>query len=526
MTKNKNNRVIRIFLVTVIALVSIMVLAFVFIPKSDHAFADDEARVDYIYYVDGAETTEAVLRRGDSVSFTVGYDEEILIPTLVLSCDDYAVHIDENRLSLNDDSIIGGILYVFLSVCVDDKEVLLDTPIEVYPTLEKDFTVSQTVGEGGYIISGDFAEASARLNMQGTCIEAVLKEGDGISDFMSKKHVDSYGNIEVAIVSITLIGRNNVGSEMPFTIHNGSAGLNVPVYGTNSMMSGGSGTSNDPYLVSNATDFGNIYSLCGNNVYFRQTADINLSGSTSLNTHTFYGHYDGQHNDLKYINTVFTVITIDNIFCQINNGIIENVDLLIWYGIFTASTFGGICSGNSGTIDDCVVGYKSNIFMPSTGDGAWFGGISYTNTGTISDCNIYFDQVVFSKVDQFGGITVLNGGTISGGITIEEFNITISNMSWDVIGGLVSINLTNGYISVSYLLIYSMNISYQCSASLYPYIGFYGGSNSAARSHYSNIETALVNLTGYSTPNVIWSPNTTSYRTYIQTYFGSGYSPS
>jgi len=61
--------------------------------------------------------------------------------------------------------------------------------------------------------------------------------------------------------------------------------------------SGGGTSSSDPYLVSNSDDLVEVRSHLGAGVYFKQTADIALSGNwtTPIGTSSskFFGNYDG-----------------------------------------------------------------------------------------------------------------------------------------------------------------------------------------------------------------------------------------
>ena len=156
----------------------------------------------------------------------------------------------------------------------------------------------------------------------------------------------------------------------------------------------GSGTQADPYLVSTAADLTTLATKVNNGTgysgeYFKQTADINMSGiawaAIGTNQNPFYGNYDGNHK------------TISNLTCSASSG-----------------SFGGLFGkvGNQNNTEsrtlknirlvNCTISSSSNA-----------AGIVATST----NCNIECCEVMgsISGSSSVGGIAgEMTGGSIEG----------------------------------------------------------------------------------------------------------------
>lgn len=203
---------------------------------------------------------------------------------------------------------------------------------------------------------------------------------------------------------------------------------NIPFsYGENKdEFAGGSGTKNDPFLVSETVHFTNVKNYP--EAYFKQTKDIDLSlvynyvpiGTTEK---PFTGEYDG--NGFKIKNLYITDADTPALF-GVNKGVVKNFSLENAYiksfnsassviyenhglcqkvftdAVIDAPATGGIIykGYDSSNITLCVFAGKINAFSA--------GGIIYENGGNISN-SLYYGSDYCS---EFGGISYKNEGDI------------------------------------------------------------------------------------------------------------------
>lgn len=120
----------------------------------------------------------------------------------------------------------------------------------------------------------------------------------------------------------------------------------------------GSGTSVDPYLISSAEELAGVSNLCNSSdgfrgLYFKQTADINLSGKiwdpigSSLNyvggNKGFYGNFDGNGYKIKGM-FVKRCNAISGLFGYAWNAVISNVTL-VESSVYTTNIDAGLLLG-------------------------------------------------------------------------------------------------------------------------------------------------------------------------------------
>ena len=195
---------------------------------------------------------------------------------------------------------------------------------------------------------------------------------------------------------------------------------------------GGTGTSEDPYLIKSVADLQALAKgVSGGaafvNIHFRQESDIDLSGIRSGNGWTpigsygatgFAGVYDGNGHT---ISGLYVKSTQDGLglFGYVTGGTVKNVVLSLCD--ITGNNFvGGIVGYNNGTIEGCAV--KNGTIRVSG---------TYHNGGGISGM-IHGGTVVNCLVEN----TALEGNYSSlGGITGSMFNATVSGCS--VTGGSI-----------------------------------------------------------------------------------------
>lgn len=188
-----------------------------------------------------------------------------------------------------------------------------------------------------------------------------------------------------------------------------------------SAYSGGSGTKNDPYLISTREDFEAIADAVNSGddllgVYFRQTGDIDLGGEdnpwptigiTIANTaHPFRGVFDG---DQKAVTGLYVDRGDDDagLFGYLGeNGVIRNVNVI---GASISGTYwvGGIASRNYGLIEYCSV-RDSEVY----GSQQYVGGIVGDNHG--GKVRYCYNIGTYVESEQIcGGVVGRNsGGTV------------------------------------------------------------------------------------------------------------------
>ncbi len=396
---------------------------------------------EYLYLVDGG--SDVTVKRGETVSITVQRGDDIIIPILTLGNEDHHIEIEENRLSLLSDSYVGGEIIVFLSYLVEEEIVEIEEPLILLTAFEDDFAIDQAVTPDGYAMTGDFATATVKVNVAGSITDTTLQPQEDIYDILLSSGKDSYGNTEVSVASLDIVGRNGLNNEVVFTANNGENNLNIEPYATNSTLSG-SGTSSSPYLINSEATFEliNSYDSETSTVYFRQTGDISINGNTPLNTRKFYGYYDGDG---------YTLIRGGGMtygaFCMTNKGTIKNLEIVLVADTSSPAYFagilyvGGVCAYNEGLIDTVdVIENTTDINAYIQFSGLGFGGIAghnATNSGVLrSNVRLKVHRINSALVD--GGVVGANSGRVLtcsyGGI------IKYDNLEAQVIGGIVGNN--------------------------------------------------------------------------------------
>ena len=172
------------------------------------------------------------------------------------------------------------------------------------------------------------------------------------------------------------------------------------------LFAGGSGTIDDPYLISDDDQFQNINEDLA--AYYELTNDIEiLSGSfTPIGTSTrpFSGVLDGKNYHIKNFN--FDAVNGPSCIFETNSGTIKRLQVSDSnvIGYTRANAIGLICLYNNGAITNCSV---SDLSYNQSGLYS-LGGIAYRNYGTISKCC----TVGLNYGDYSGGISAYNYGQI------------------------------------------------------------------------------------------------------------------
>jgi Zn-dependent metalloprotease len=240
-----------------------------------------------------------------------------------------------------------------------------------------------------------------------------------------------------------------------------------------SLFSGGTGTSDDPYLISDALDLVQLGSRSYFwNKYFRQIADIDLSAyaGTSFNVigddaNAFTGVFDGNSHTIS--NLTYTSSTgrdYAGLFGYIGaGGLVKNVKLSdVKINAGNGYYIGGLAGANDGIIENC------SIVGGSVEGDSYTGSLVGYDGNTVTNCSA---DVNVSGVDSIGGLVGANdsGATITesfaeGSVTGDTFvgglvggnygtirNSFASNLVWGIsgAGGLTGDNY-NGTITKSY----------------------------------------------------------------------------
>ena len=160
----------------------------------------------------------------------------------------------------------------------------------------------------------------------------------------------------------------------------------------------GSGTENDPYQIATKEDLIQLITSdkIDQNVYFKQTADIDMYGTELKNRSlVFSGTFDGS----EFMITNF--MSDNGLFMKIENATIKNVRLasgIIDYDGYTIGKVGAIVAeANASTISNCV--NMATVISTSMDVGGICG---KSQGGTISQCKNF--GVIESSYENVGGI--------------------------------------------------------------------------------------------------------------------------
>lgn len=202
--------------------------------------------------------------------------------------------------------------------------------------------------------------------------------------------------------------------------------------------SGGTGTAEDPYLVSSQADLEALASEvnAGNsfdNVYFEQSADITTdytdgSGFTPIGTSTypFNGNYNGNGHEIRGIEITASDSSANyGLFGYIGtSGIVHDLSLAGISVSGDGASMGGVAGVNAGTIRSVImegtVGISGKSYLGAVVgqnlEGATIENVYANASGSGIDSNysVYSEETPSTASDQFyiGGIAGHNAGTI------------------------------------------------------------------------------------------------------------------
>lgn len=180
--------------------------------------------------------------------------------------------------------------------------------------------------------------------------------------------------------------------------------------------SGGSGTSAEPYLISTAADLQAIETDGCFAAYFKQTADISLSGITwtSIGTSAdFTGSYNGQNFTVSDLTVSYSDSGPVGLFGTISGAEIRNLRIKNATVTSTGTGGAGIVAGltlNASTIEKIAVVGGTVTGVRETG-----GITGMTQTGSTQIANVSVDANITSSGGNGGGIVGqdINSATIT-----------------------------------------------------------------------------------------------------------------
>ena len=198
----------------------------------------------------------------------------------------------------------------------------------------------------------------------------------------------------------------------------------------------GSGTEDDPYLISSAQELAGLAYMTNiststtynnNDVYYLQTADIDVSaywwdaiGTSTSSTYYFQGHYDGDGH------------TVSGIFTPAGSNL--NYSYQGLFGFVYGSSTNRLEISNVGVINSNIQGYK---YVAGIAGGAQFTNITNCyNTGSVTGSSQYIGGVVgyntnstVSNSYNTGDVTSTYTGTYGyvGGVVGQNSLSTVSN---------------------------------------------------------------------------------------------------
>ncbi len=216
----------------------------------------------------------------------------------------------------------------------------------------------------------------------------------------------------------------------------------------------GSGTEDDPFLISSAREMELIHDMP--DMCFKLVNDINLSSTwKAIGTigEDFSGTFDGNGHTVSALNCTYQYTGI----FSVNNGTIMNLKVAVTQNkkvLYSGSRvfIGAIAEENSGEIVNCSV---SGNFYTDTETGrytsrgptkyyAYIGGIVGVNKNIIRNCGSRTN--ITSEQGYVGGITGHNDGEIENCYSLGNINANSSYSSYS--GGLVGYN--DGTVRYSY----------------------------------------------------------------------------
>ncbi len=219
----------------------------------------------------------------------------------------------------------------------------------------------------------------------------------------------------------------------------------MPSYSVSSIVElPGSGTEDDPYLVSSANDLQAVTAMKKEDAHYLLTNDIDLTDwitdenggkgwiPVGGNDDVLSGTFDGGGHTVSGLWTLYDAWQNGGLFAGCAaGGIVKELNVVTASGgVSCSENSGGIAGSNAGTIMQCTV--KGKI-----GDGKNAGGIAGRNTGSVIGCRFAGEVTSAASSSYVGGIIGYNTGTVT--ICKSEGGVSSAAQSAQV-GGIVGYN--------------------------------------------------------------------------------------
>ena len=195
----------------------------------------------------------------------------------------------------------------------------------------------------------------------------------------------------------------------------------------------GAGTSADPYLVADVAGLRAVNACGGENVYFKQTANISLP-SDWAGDQEFIGHYDGNGKTIAFAKDTLVTHSTFGIWSQINQWNSEISNLTVSGDIISTSfaRVGLIVGQGYGKLTNVTVSGSITTSDGRYSTGGMAGEFGGEITNGISTVNLYST----SDGSSFGGLVGYFYGTMTKSSWSGEMNISGTGNTYSV-GGLV-----------------------------------------------------------------------------------------
>ncbi len=221
---------------------------------------------------------------------------------------------------------------------------------------------------------------------------------------------------------------------------------------------GGSGTSDDPYLIASASDMEEVMSNVNtaandySGKYLSITADLSIELSATSQSKTFRGHLDGGNHTLT-LSTSATGTYVAMFNCVGGAGSVSNITFAgSLSGVGESSST--VCAFNYGRIENII----NNCSISSAASNSYVGGIAGSEINASAVITNCVNNATISGSKYVGGIVGnLRVGTISN--TINKGNVTASSSSVAGIAGLIGRSNTETFNAVITDCINEGNIS-------------------------------------------------------------------
>ena len=203
-----------------------------------------------------------------------------------------------------------------------------------------------------------------------------------------------------------------------------------------SALSVGSGTADDPYVISTANQLNNLQAITSSDLsyeytkdkYFRLNRDITTAYTIVTTSNGFFGHLDGDGHTVRILsetglfNRLLSGASITNLTVKVN----LNVDYVEeYYGLVYTIEEGAV-------VDNCSI--HGNITIDHTkwknrfqtmGQYLEISLLANTNNGTISNCNIY-GNITQPNLELFcsGSDIRVSYFAVSGGGIVDNCTVT------------------------------------------------------------------------------------------------------